>query len=239
MVDFALLLEPARDSSPLRSALESLVRSLPLSHKFVNATAYGKLQVCPAPVAIETKLGSGDEDEAKAQLGVWVAAWFARMSLLCSEGEGGAGVISVPTLLISGTTWAMYHASNTGDAVVSHFFGLAGLMAASVGNCATFSPTPRFELTNAKVSCHLEIKANVKPTGQTRPLANTVHVSWFGVFFKCNRVLRKAISQARYEPCHLPFRAQSSLKIYSTILSTPWISPSTVPALSSSTQPRV
>ncbi|KAK1763850.1 hypothetical protein QBC33DRAFT_596589 [Phialemonium atrogriseum] len=118
MVDFALLLEPARDSSPLRSALESLVRSLPLDHKSINATAYGKLQVCPAPVAIETKLGSVDEDEAKAQVGIWVAAWFARMSLLCGEGEGGAGVISVPVLLISGTTWSMYHASDSGDAVV-------------------------------------------------------------------------------------------------------------------------
>jgi hypothetical protein len=40
---------------------------------------YEPLRRCPAPVFIETKMSTGNSEDAKVQLGVWIAAYHQRL----------------------------------------------------------------------------------------------------------------------------------------------------------------
>lgn len=82
MVDYALVLQPMADSAdspPM--AYQTLLRSLPIDQYALSQTDYGPLCYF-SPIAIEAMTNSGDLEEAKIQLGVWVAAWFQRMRML-------------------------------------------------------------------------------------------------------------------------------------------------------------
>ena len=105
MVDFALLFQPSAEAPP--PAFEALLRSLPFEERTLCQTDYGPLQFFPAPVAIETKTSSGVLEEAKVQLGVWVAAWFKRMRLLLPNHKGE--MIPVPMVVVQGGNWTAYY----------------------------------------------------------------------------------------------------------------------------------
>lgn len=120
MVDFALLLMPPSDS-PLNKTMKQLFCSLPPDMRAVSQSAYGPLRSYPAPVAIKTKANNGDTEEAKVQLGVWTAAWFARMRELLrfSNGATGRGTIAVPLLIVESAQWSLYYACENDYTIVS------------------------------------------------------------------------------------------------------------------------
>jgi len=113
LVDFALLFQPNHKDPPM--AFQALLQSLPFEQRTLSQTDYGPLRYFPAPVAIETKTSSGDLEEAKVQLGVWVAAWFRRVRLLL---RGNTETIPVPMIVIEAGKWAVYYACDQENAIV-------------------------------------------------------------------------------------------------------------------------
>ncbi|KAK5651305.1 hypothetical protein OQA88_12649 [Cercophora sp. LCS_1] len=115
MVDYALVLQPITDptDSP-PTAYQTLLRSLPIDQYALSQTDYGPLRHFPAPVVLETKADSGDLGEAKAQLGVWAAAWFQRMRLLFPQDYQ---TMPVPLLIARAEAWTVYYACEREDGI--------------------------------------------------------------------------------------------------------------------------
>ncbi|KAH9859269.1 hypothetical protein J1614_012183 [Plenodomus biglobosus] len=83
IVDYAIFLEP---SHLARDAIAPLV---PISSASINHVGYEALRTRPIAVSIETKTESRTVEEAKVQLGVWLAGQVARMEDLIQQ----AGVL--------------------------------------------------------------------------------------------------------------------------------------------------
>ncbi|KAK6067993.1 hypothetical protein SCUP234_11327 [Seiridium cupressi] len=120
LVDFALLYRPS-DSSPDHDLLRNLLRSLQSSTATLNQSDYGPLRHFPAPVAIETKTASGDVEEAKVQLGVWIGAWYKRMKNLCPA-SATQRLFGIPLLLVDGHRWSLYVAQDSDSEIVGVIF---------------------------------------------------------------------------------------------------------------------
>lgn len=115
MVDYALVLQPmaaASDRQP--TAYQTLLRSLPIDQYTLSQTNYGPLRYFPAPIAIETKMTDGELEDAKIQLGVWVAAWFQRMRLLFPHYT----TMPVPLLIARAENWTVYYACEHEEGIV-------------------------------------------------------------------------------------------------------------------------
>ncbi|KAL5397982.1 hypothetical protein PMIN03_012822 [Paraphaeosphaeria minitans] len=79
IVDYAVHLEP---SGPARDIISSLIS---MSTDSINHVGYEGLCARPIAVSIETKTESRTVEEAKVQLGVWVAAHMARIEELVGQ----------------------------------------------------------------------------------------------------------------------------------------------------------
>ncbi|KAF2802870.1 uncharacterized protein BDZ99DRAFT_576470 [Mytilinidion resinicola] len=79
IVDYAMFLEL---SGPARDAILSLIG---MSSESINHATYEGLRIRPIAVSIETKTESRTVEEAKVQLGVWVAAQVARIEALIQQ----------------------------------------------------------------------------------------------------------------------------------------------------------
>ncbi len=81
-VDFCLYIEPDREADAFK-----LVKLL--AGEFdpctINQTDYEALAFRPIVVSIETKRISGDEEEARVQIGVWQAAQWNMLGHLLAE----------------------------------------------------------------------------------------------------------------------------------------------------------
>jgi hypothetical protein len=67
-------------------------------------------------LSIEVKIASGSLEEARGQLGLWIAAWHTRMSLLrkCNE-----EIIALPLVIVMEHEWKLMFAVDRGDSIVS------------------------------------------------------------------------------------------------------------------------
>jgi hypothetical protein len=79
IVDYAIYLEP---SGPARDIMSSIIG---MSTDSINHVGYEGLRARPIAVSIETKTESRTVEEAKVQLGVWVAAQVARLEALVGQ----------------------------------------------------------------------------------------------------------------------------------------------------------
>ncbi|KAL8380717.1 hypothetical protein RB595_005140 [Gaeumannomyces hyphopodioides] len=110
MVDFALVLDED-DRTPLGSAILQTVRMRGASERSINQSAYGPLMLRPLGVGIGTKAGPGQTD-GEVQLGLWTAAWFARMRTLVSGASAGGMSnaempAAVPVILVVDHNWTL------------------------------------------------------------------------------------------------------------------------------------
>ncbi len=78
MVDYAIVLVP---DYKLHKEITTKLRDRDLLS--INQTKAEYVRFKPITVSIETKRPGMDEDNAKVQLGVWAAAHFERLQLLC------------------------------------------------------------------------------------------------------------------------------------------------------------
>jgi hypothetical protein len=79
IVDYAMFLEPLQ---PARDALASLITT---SFDSINHVRYEGLRTRPIAISIETKTESRSVEEAKVQLGVWLAGQVARIEALMRQ----------------------------------------------------------------------------------------------------------------------------------------------------------
>lgn len=109
MIDYALLLQPDRE---LAVRIADFVDGFDGPRSF-NQSTHGPLCYEPTGVLIETKVDTRRRAEGKAQLGVWLAAWYgriARFSPRPSEDTGTLSLPFLPVLLVVCEKWELYFA---------------------------------------------------------------------------------------------------------------------------------
>ncbi|OAR05738.1 hypothetical protein LLEC1_07846, partial [Akanthomyces lecanii] len=114
MVDFALVLEP---DEKLKSLIDAFLDGEAPATFSINQTRYEPLRKRPAPIFIETKTGSGTVDDARVQMGIWVAAWHQRMRSIISRGGGGKPVMTVPVIQVMGGQWNLFFVVDGGTEI--------------------------------------------------------------------------------------------------------------------------
>ncbi|UPK92543.1 hypothetical protein LCI18_003478 [Fusarium solani-melongenae] len=78
-----------------------------------NQSTHGPLRYELTGVLIETKVDTRRRAEGKAQLGVWLAAWYGRIAKFApwpSEGAGTLGLPFLPVFLVVCEKWELYFA---------------------------------------------------------------------------------------------------------------------------------
>lgn len=120
MVDWGVrVCPPAGVAATIRSKLDAL----PEAQRCLNHTTYGPVRYDPIAIFIETKTAGGTTEEARLQLGIWVAAWHRRMAALMQTCPGRSEpvdrIITVPLIVIMEHEWRLSFACDMGDRIVS------------------------------------------------------------------------------------------------------------------------
>jgi hypothetical protein len=140
MVDFALVLRPARDTTLSRRIMTLTNPLLDSTGLGINQSSYPPLQHAPIAVAVETKTDRASAADASIQLSIWTAAWHERMRTL-----GVKRIIELPLLQAVGADWKLWIAFDEGDSIVRPllffyliylFFLLNSLRIISIFPCA-------------------------------------------------------------------------------------------------------
>ncbi|KAJ4319436.1 hypothetical protein N0V84_006338 [Fusarium piperis] len=109
MIDYALLLQPDRE---LAVRIADFVNGFDGPRSF-NQSTHGPLCYEPTGVLIETKIDTRRRAEGKAQLGVWLAAWYGRIAKFAprpSEDVGSLNLPFLPVVLVVCENWELYFA---------------------------------------------------------------------------------------------------------------------------------
>lgn len=120
MIDMAITLRlPDRPSDTTPPADTRLVRAIRSAVngpadglESVNQTMYEPVRFAPIAVSIETKTSAGDDEAAKVQLGVWVAAWHHRLEAF--RRYEGTRIVTLPLLLVTGHHWKLLRVTGVG-----------------------------------------------------------------------------------------------------------------------------
>jgi hypothetical protein len=119
MVDYALIIDP---SASLSERISATLRAEGKSS--VNHTGAEHVRFSPVAVSFETKRAAIDEDDAHVQLGIWVAAHFARLRQLVAarwkvngslEPSRDVQLPILPLVIIQGHDWKMMVAEAVRD----------------------------------------------------------------------------------------------------------------------------
>lgn len=104
-VDYALVLDPPDE---LGRSIRDFVGKLEMQS--FNQSNYDPLLIAPSGVFIETKIDSERYPEAKAQLGIWLATWFDRVSEFRPTSD-----LVIPVLIANGKEWEVWFAMDRHD----------------------------------------------------------------------------------------------------------------------------
>ncbi|KAL8371770.1 hypothetical protein RB595_001527 [Gaeumannomyces hyphopodioides] len=114
LVDFALVLSES-SMTPLGSAISKQNAGALLDEKSINQSTYTPLTFRPLGVSIETKARQGSVDEGHVQLGLWTAAWFARVQKMVSDKPTEGMPTAVPVILVHETFWRLSFVCDRGS----------------------------------------------------------------------------------------------------------------------------
>ncbi len=110
MIDYALLLRPEKD---LAVRIANFVDGFDGPRTF-NQSTHGALCYEPTGVLVETKVDIRRRAEGKAQLGIWLAAWYGRVAKFAPLPSGDSGTPTnlpfLPVLLVVCENWELYFA---------------------------------------------------------------------------------------------------------------------------------
>ncbi|RYO77728.1 hypothetical protein DL766_005245 [Monosporascus sp. MC13-8B] len=110
MIDYALLLRPEKH---LAVRIADFVDGFDAPRTF-NQSTHGALCYEPTGVLVETKVDIRRRAEGKAQLGIWLAAWYGRVARFAPLPSGDAGIPTnlpfLPVLLVVCENWELYFA---------------------------------------------------------------------------------------------------------------------------------
>ncbi|KAH7146734.1 hypothetical protein B0J13DRAFT_442303 [Dactylonectria estremocensis] len=136
MVDYGIVLHP-EDGDPLDLSIRRALAHLPVHSHHLNQTAYDPLRFATNAVSIETKTGTNGLQEARLQVGIWIAAWYTRMQQLLQhtraqqedrqgkekDQEGGESsskteiLIPVPVIIVIQHEWKLFFACDRGKKI--------------------------------------------------------------------------------------------------------------------------
>lgn len=110
MIDYALLLRPEKH---LAVRVANFVDGFEGPRSF-NQSTHGVLCYEPTGVLVETKVDIRRRAEGKAQLGIWLAAWYDRVARFAPLPSADAGTPTnlpfLPVLLVVCENWELYFA---------------------------------------------------------------------------------------------------------------------------------
>lgn len=138
MVDYGIALHP-EDGDPLDLSIRRALAHLPVHYHHLNQTAYNPIRFAANTVSIETKTGANSLQEARLQVGIWIAAWYMRMQQLVrrttaqqeerqdkeNDQEGGESsrkielLIPAPIVIVIEHKWKLFFACDRGNRIVS------------------------------------------------------------------------------------------------------------------------
>ncbi|KAF4974224.1 hypothetical protein FZEAL_8862 [Fusarium zealandicum] len=117
MVDLGIRVHPSLSiSERIRDALIGL----PENQRCVNQTTYGPVRNDPIALVIETKISVGELEEARLQLGIWIAAWHQRIHALIEASSARAAaipIITLPLIITMEHEWRLLFACDRGDSI--------------------------------------------------------------------------------------------------------------------------
>ncbi|KAL3587998.1 hypothetical protein FPOAC2_13897 [Fusarium poae] len=109
MIDWGIRLHP---SQPTTARIQEILLPLPENQRSINQSTYGPVRFDPIAVSIETKIANGGAEEARLQLGVWVAAWHQRIRALMRPDQV---IVTLPLILVLEHKWQLLFACDRGS----------------------------------------------------------------------------------------------------------------------------
>ncbi|KAF5018793.1 hypothetical protein F66182_9211 [Fusarium sp. NRRL 66182] len=119
MVDLGVRICPPSD---VTQTIQQALISLPDNQRCINQTVYGPVRKDPIAMVIETKIAAGDLEEARLQLGIWVASWHQRIKMLVgasSTRAAAAPIVTLPLIIVMEHKWRLLFACDRQDRIVS------------------------------------------------------------------------------------------------------------------------
>ncbi|KAK9419059.1 putative methyltransferase type 11 [Seiridium unicorne] len=124
-VDYVVVLDIA-ETEPLHSVIRNASFEEATGKLHVNQTEYPSVALSPIAVSIETK---ASVDDARVQLGIWIAAWHKRMYDLRARASkariaswtrpdaASPFLVSTPQILVERHRWELYFACDQGQRI--------------------------------------------------------------------------------------------------------------------------
>ena len=117
MIDLGIRICPPPHLSKI---IQKQIIGLPERERCLNQTVYGPVRHDPIAMVIETKIARGDLDEARLQLGIWVASWHQRMKMLIGTSLDKP-LVTLPLIIVIEHKWRLLFACDKKDQIVSEF----------------------------------------------------------------------------------------------------------------------
>ncbi|KAI0537742.1 hypothetical protein GGR58DRAFT_470610 [Xylaria digitata] len=114
LIDYVMVLKPQQHGGGLnRQRLIHFIDQL--EYRGFNQSPYYPLRIMPSGVFIETKVNNQRSNEGKAQLGMWLASWYSRVSTFpcLAEQDDILSPPVIPILLVEAKSWELYFAFDT------------------------------------------------------------------------------------------------------------------------------
>ncbi|KAG4268349.1 hypothetical protein FPRO04_12455 [Fusarium proliferatum] len=131
MVDYAVALHP-EENDPLDLAIHHVLQHSPMPTHYFNHVAYDPVRFAPIAVSIETKTGTNGLQEARLQLGIWIASWSFRLHQLLDRRQirvenlddvadvsDPQTLIPVPVIIVVEHDWKLLFACDRGNRIVN------------------------------------------------------------------------------------------------------------------------
>lgn len=113
IIDWGIQLHPSQSTT---ARIQEILLPLPENQRSINQSAYSPVRFNPITVSIETKIANGGAEEARLQLGVWVAAWHQRIRALIRPGQV---IVTLPLILVLEHKCQLLFACNRGSHIIS------------------------------------------------------------------------------------------------------------------------
>jgi hypothetical protein len=112
MVDYAINLVPNEE---MHEHIRLLVRNQPSGLQTINHTNCAAVRFQPIAISIGTGTRNAPEEEARVELGMWVAAHFNRIRMLSHK---HLVPLTLPLLYVSSAQWFLFVACDRGQRIV-------------------------------------------------------------------------------------------------------------------------
>ncbi|KAF4452149.1 exostosin 3 [Fusarium austroafricanum] len=123
MIDFGVTVKPSTSTA---QHISNILNTVPHNKHSINPIIYNLVKYDPIVVPIETKNATGHTEEARVQLGLWVAAWHKRMDALRI---GDKQIVTLPLIMAVEHEWKLLFAYDADNAIdIAEGINMGGTM---------------------------------------------------------------------------------------------------------------